>query len=69
MTKISESVRINASGLHYRDLNGEVRSLASRGVDRVELANVYGQRYIGTNLSRSINIDIHGTPGNDLGAF
>jgi glutamate synthase domain-containing protein 3 len=35
----------------------------------MELYNVCGQRYIGTDLNTNIQIDIHGTPGNDLGAF
>jgi len=30
---------------------------------------VYGQRYIGTDLDGPFDIDIYGTPGNDLGAF
>ncbi|MFC2069505.1 hypothetical protein ACFLTP_10965, partial [Chloroflexota bacterium] len=34
-----------------------------------ELHNVYGQRYIGTNLNKPVEIEIFGTPGNDLGAF
>jgi glutamate synthase domain-containing protein 3 len=30
---------------------------------------VYGQRYIGTDLEGSFDIEVYGTPGNDLGAF
>jgi glutamate synthase domain-containing protein 3 len=33
------------------------------------LRNVYGQRYIGTDLDKPVEIEIFGTPGNDLGAF
>ncbi|MFA5364902.1 MAG: hypothetical protein WC325_06955 [Candidatus Bathyarchaeia archaeon] len=33
------------------------------------MCNVYGQRYIGTDLKNHVSIDIYGTPGNDLGAF
>ena len=33
------------------------------------MTNVYGQRYIGTDLDKPVQIDIYGTPGNDLGAF
>ncbi|MFC1933911.1 hypothetical protein ACFLXX_02000, partial [Chloroflexota bacterium] len=39
------------------------------GTQKIELHNVYGQRYIGTNLDKPVEIGIFGTPGNDLGAF
>jgi glutamate synthase domain-containing protein 3 len=60
---------IDATGVYYRDLNDILRSLDSNGVEKVEICNVYGQRYIGTDLDGHISIDIYGTPGNDLGAF
>ncbi|MDD5082807.1 MAG: hypothetical protein PHU08_05475 [Dehalococcoidales bacterium] len=62
-------VTIDASGVYYRDLNAELRNIISNGVDKIELKNVYGQRYIGTDLNRSVEIEVVGTPGNDLGAF
>ena len=62
-------VKINASGVYYRELNASLREAASNGAQRVELDNVYGQRYIGTDLDKSVEIEIFGTPGNDLGAF
>ena len=62
-------VKIDASGIFYRELNARLRDLASNGTQRIELQNVYGQRYIGTDLSRPLEIEIFGTPGNDLGAF
>ena len=60
---------VDASGMYYRDLNSLLRRLDGNGVEKVEIHNVYGQRYIGTDLDDHINIDIYGTPGNDLGAF
>jgi len=33
------------------------------------MRNVYGQRYIGTDLDGRLSLEIYGTPGNDLGAF
>jgi len=60
---------IDATGVYYRDLNSLLRSLDSNGIEKVEICNVYGQRYIGTDLDGHISIDIYGTPGNDLGAF
>lgn len=61
--------KIDANGILYRELNTKLRKLASNGIQKVELHNVYGQRYIGTNLNKPVAIDIFGTPGNDLGAF
>jgi glutamate synthase domain-containing protein 3 len=61
--------KIDANGLYYRDLNRLLRSLDGNGIEKIEIRNVYGQRYIGTDLDDHLSIDIYGTPGNDLGAF
>lgn len=68
---------INAAGLYYRELNEQIRQAVADGARKIVLTNVTGQRYIGTNLHNSVDretltgleIDIHGTPGNDLGMF
>lgn len=60
---------IDASGLCYRDLNSLLRRLDGNGIEKIEICNVYGQRYIGTDLNDHLSIEIYGTPGNDLGAF
>ena len=62
-------VKIAASGVYYRELNASLREAASNGARKIGLYNVYGQRYIGTNLDKSVELEIFGTPGNDLGAF
>jgi glutamate synthase domain-containing protein 3 len=62
-------VKIDASGVYYRELNDILRAAISNGTRRIELRNVYGQRYIGTDLNVPVEIEIWGTPGNDLGAF
>ncbi len=62
-------VKIDASSLFYRELNARLRDAVSNGTRRIELRNVYGQRYIGTDLNSPVEIEIFGTPGNDLGAF
>lgn len=62
-------VKIDASELHYRDLNAILREQVAGGAEEMELLNVCGQRYIGTDLDKPVQIDIFGTPGNDLGAF
>ncbi len=62
-------VKIDASGIFYRELNAKLRDAVSNGTQKIELHNIYGQRYIGTNLNKPVEIEIFGTPGNDLGAF
>lgn len=62
-------VKLDAAGLHYRQLNAKLRELVANGTGKIKLRNVYGQRYIGTGLDGAIEIEISGTPGNDLGAF
>jgi glutamate synthase domain-containing protein 3 len=61
-------LRIDAQGLHYRELNARLREAAD-GYHRIDLLNVFGQRYIGTDLHRPLEIHIYGVPGNDLGSF
>jgi glutamate synthase domain-containing protein 3 len=52
-----------------RELNLKLREVVSNGAQKIEIRNVYGQRYIGTDLDKPVEIEIFGTPGNDLGAF
>jgi len=61
--------KIDAEGMHYKDLNSLLRSVCSKGAEKIEIRNVCGQRYIGTDLDAEVKIDIYGTPGNDMGAF
>ena len=70
-TKLDENnaVKIDAAGVYYRELNAGLKETARQGTRKIELRNVYGQRYIGTGLNRAVDIEIFGTPGNDLGAF
>jgi glutamate synthase domain-containing protein 3 len=65
----TQNLKIDCQGLYYRDLNLMMKNAVQKGVQKIELHNVYGQRYIGTNLTAEVEIDIFGTPGNDLGAF
>ena len=66
---IKNVAKIDATGVYYRDLNSLLRSLDGNGIEKIEIRNVNGQRYIGTDLDGHIKIDVYGTPGNDLGAF
>lgn len=69
MFRVESAVQIDAAGVHYRDLNARLRDAVEDGAERIELHNVFGQRYIGTDLHRPVEIHIYGTPGNDLAAF
>ncbi len=66
---IKDAVKIDACGLLTRELNARLRELVAGGAEKIELHNVYGQRYIGTDLDKPVEIGIFGTPGNDLGVF
>jgi glutamate synthase domain-containing protein 3 len=63
------AVTVDARGVYYRDLNAHLRELVKGGARHLIINNVCGQRYIGTNLNQKLDIDIYGTPGNDMGAF
>jgi glutamate synthase domain-containing protein 3 len=69
MKEANQVVKIDASGVYYRELNARLREAVLNGTQKIELRNVYGQRYIGTDLRKPVDIEIFGTPGNDLGAF
>jgi glutamate synthase domain-containing protein 3 len=62
-------VKIDVNGVYYRELNTSLREAVSDSVRKIQLSNVHGQRYIGTDLDKPVEIEIFGTPGNDLGAF
>lgn len=63
-----ETAYVDASNLYYKDLNKILRNLGNPE-KTIHIQNVYGQRYIGTDLDQEMEIHIHGTPGNDLAAF
>jgi glutamate synthase domain-containing protein 3 len=70
MKEKSKIFKINAKGLHYKDLNEKIHQAVNNGVKEIILNNVNGQRYIGGGLSgKNINITVNGVPGNDLAAF
>jgi glutamate synthase domain-containing protein 3 len=66
---MNDQFTIDAREMHYRKLNNLLRNSSGNGIARVKITNVYGQRYIGTNLRKPLEITVHGVPGNDLGAF
>jgi len=62
-------MKTNAQGVHYRDLNEQIRAAVQDGVEDIVLDDVRGHRYIGTGLPAGVRITINGIPGNDLAAF
>lgn len=63
-------MKIDAKGIHYKNLNDVIRDAAERGEKQFELLNVNGQRYIGAGIrGKDVKFTIHGTPGNDMAAF
>lgn len=63
------ALTVDARGLTYRELNYVLRAHVRDGTRAIAIRNVVGQRYIGTNLRCPVRVEIHGTPGGDLGAF
>ena len=68
-TDATQIQKIDATGLTHRELNARLREAVATGARKIELSNVYGQRYIGTDLDTQVELEIHGVPGNDLGSF
>ncbi|MBO8128799.1 MAG: hypothetical protein H0Z39_06330 [Peptococcaceae bacterium] len=64
-----EPYRIDAQGMHHRQLNETIRAALSAGYREIILDNVNGQRYIGAGISTPAYIEINGVPGNDLAVF
>jgi glutamate synthase domain-containing protein 3 len=67
------TVTIDASSLHYRELNEKVKH-AVTGCNtgkcpHITINNVLGQRYIGDGIKGEALITVNGTPGNDMAAF
>lgn len=62
-------MKLNAEGVHYRELNDRIRAAFDGGGRELTLEGVTGQRYIGTAVGHPGRIVVHGVPGNDLGAF
>ncbi len=71
-TANTKEFEIDAKNLHYRDLNKKIKDVIAKNggqFSSITLKNVLGQRYIGDGVTGNTTIRIHGTPGNDLGAF
>lgn len=68
-TKLETHRTIDARGMHYHELNQRILEAVEAGAETIQVLNVSGQRYLGTNLRRQVQLTLSGIPGNDLGAF
>ncbi len=68
-TKVREKIEIDSDGVRYQILNEMINDAVRDGSKSIVLHNVNGQRYIADGLVGDIDIEIHGTPGDDLGSF
>jgi glutamate synthase domain-containing protein 3 len=66
---VRAAVEIDAADVPYRELNTRLRNAVVSGAQKVVIRNAHGQRYIGANLGKPIEVEIQGTPGNEVGAF
>ena len=66
---VQSVLEIDAGNVPYRELNTRLRNAVVGGTQKMVIRNVDGQRYIGTNLGKPVQVEIYGSPGNDLGAF
>jgi glutamate synthase domain-containing protein 3 len=66
---VQSALEIDAADVPYRELNTRLRNAIVSGTQKIVIRNVDGQRYIGTNLGKPVEVEVYGTPGNDLGAF
>ncbi len=55
--------------LTYRQLNALIRQSIRENHTHIKLTDVFGQRFIAAGLEKSVKLEIHGVPGNDLGIF
>jgi glutamate synthase domain-containing protein 3 len=62
-------VKVEAKGVYYMDLNKAIREEIKKGESRFSLLNINGHRYLADGVKAEVKIDIHGVPGQDLGAF
>ena len=67
--RVVDQLKIDAMNVPHQELNSRIKQAVNEGIKHIELYNVHGQRYIGTDIIAPVEIVIRGTPGNDMGAF
>lgn len=73
MAAAGPEIRLDAEGLDSRELNARVRRCIADGAQTVDIRNICGHRYLAdaleTPAGAPVRITLHGTPGQNLGAF
>ena len=59
--EVQPILEVDATDVPYRELNTRLRNAAVSGMQKMVIRNVDGQRYIGTNLGKPVEVEIHGT--------
>ena len=54
---------IDAKGVYYRELNEQIRAAIDAGEKDIVLKNINGQYYIGTGITKKLNITVEGVSG------
>lgn len=62
-------MKIDAKGMHYKELNRMIAKAIEEGEKTIDLINVNGQRYIARSIREKVQVNIDGVPGNDLAIF
>lgn len=57
-----EVLTVDAAGVYYRDLNRTLRKAVLEGAAAINVENVFGQRYIGTNLRHVVKLRLMDGP-------
>ena len=69
MTATADTVKIDAAGVYYRQLNEQIREALDNGATDIELVNVNGQRYLFNGIQGDKRLTVHGVPGQDTAMF
>jgi glutamate synthase domain-containing protein 3 len=64
-----KTIEIDAAGLHYTELNRNIRKAVSEGVKEITVRNIMGQRFIADGLKGDVSLYLHGVAGGDLAMF
>jgi glutamate synthase domain-containing protein 3 len=64
-----KEVVIDSRGIHYKVLNFMVEEAIESGAKKIVLQNVNGQRFILDGVNKDVELEVHGTAGDDLAAF
>jgi glutamate synthase domain-containing protein 3 len=64
-----KNVTIDSKGIHYKVLNFMIEDAIENGAEKIILNNVNGQRFILDGVNTEVELEIHGTAGDDLASF